>query len=159
MLRKSLFWGLTLLLIAAIVNLIIRRPRPEKEQISKPVEVVRDAQPSPTRVLAPRDLEIVQSSMELVREGTANQLYSGRHEIEIRNIGKVAYREIGLRIVYFDRVGKVLTTKTQPLIKIILPGTTLKLPNILMTDIPASAVSCRVTTLYADVGSVSESGR
>jgi hypothetical protein len=158
MIRKSLFLGLTLVLIVALINLIIRGRRLEKEKSSKLVEVVKDSEPTPTRVLAPQDLEIIQSTMKLVREAAVKQLPTARHEIEIRNVGKVSYGEIQLRVVYLDRNGKVLTTKTRSIAQTILPGITLKFADILIDGVPASAAACRVTIVYADMGLAAQTG-
>ncbi|MBP1624567.1 MAG: hypothetical protein H6Q07_2587, partial [Acidobacteria bacterium] len=53
MIRKSLFWGLTLVLVVALISLIVRGRRLEKQQAGKSVEVVQESEPSPIRVLAP----------------------------------------------------------------------------------------------------------
>ncbi len=154
MIRKSLFWGLTLVLVVALINLIIRGRRLEKQQARQRVEVVQEAKPTPTRVLAPKDLEIVQSAVRL--EGATSgktESQAARHEIELHNKGTVAYGKIQLDFGYFDRNGKVLTTRTQAVEQTILPGATLKIADIRIDGLPLSAVDSRVAIAYADIGS------
>ena len=157
MLRKSLFWGLTLVLVVVIVNLVVRGRRLEKEKADQVVEVVQESKPSPTRVLGPQDLDIVQSKMIL--EGASDmkpQSHAARHEIEIRNNGDVAYGEILLRFSYLDGMGKVRATKTQSVIRTLMPGAALVLSDILIDSIPASTADCRVSVVYADIGHAPE---
>ena len=69
MLRRSLFWGLTLMLGAVLVWLIINGRREEARQAAGPTEVVKTANLSATRVAAPSDLEVVGSSVEASTKG------------------------------------------------------------------------------------------
>jgi len=153
MVRKSLFWGLTLVLVVALINLIIRGRRLEKLQASQLVEVVKEAKPTPTRVLAPKDLEIVQSALRLEGVGGGKiESQTARHEIEIHNKGTVPYATIQLDLNYLDHSGKVLATLTQAVKQVILPGATLKIADIRIDGAPLSAVNSRVTIAYADIG-------
>jgi hypothetical protein len=153
MIRKSLFWGLTLVLMVALINLIIRGRRLEKQQSGRFAEDVRESQPTPTRVLVPRDLEIVQAKMRLEAQGSGKDRYqTARHEIEIRNNGKVPYGGIQLSFDYLDRSGKVLATKTQSVAQTILPGTSEKLPDIKVEGLAASTADFQAAILYADIG-------
>jgi hypothetical protein len=146
MIRKSLFWGLTLVLVVALVSLIIRGRRMEKELAAQPTEAVQQVPPTPTRVLAPQDLEIVSSTMQLKPDHIAS------HDIEIQNHGSVPYGGILLKFVYLDRAGKPLTTKTYALEKtVIRPGFGLKVPRIIIQEIPASAERLQVSVKYADL--------
>jgi len=153
MLRKYLFLGLTLVLVVALVNLIIRGRRLEKQQASRRVEVVEQSKPTATRVLAPQDLEITQSKMWFEEAaGGRNQSQTARHEIEIRNNGHVAYSRIQLSFEYLDRRGNVSSTKTHPITRTILPGAELKVSDIRIEGLPGSAASSRVAIVYADIG-------
>jgi hypothetical protein len=146
MIRKSLFWGLTLVLVAALVILVIRGRKMEKEQAEQPVEVVRQAPSSPTRVLAPQDLDITAATMQ----PQPNQAVL--HAVEIKNHGSVPYGGILLRFVYQDRAGNWLLTKTYSLNKIvILPGLGVKVPEIEIKEIPAAAEKFQVGVQYADM--------
>lgn len=153
MLRRSLFWGLTLVLIVALTVLIIRGCRLEKKQARQLVETVEEAKPTSTRVFAPRDLKIVQSKMELetkVNRETSSQ--TALHEVEIYNGGNVSYREIQLKFVYLSRGGKELEVRIHPVVQTIPPGSTVKLANIEVDNIPSSAAILQTTIIYADIG-------
>jgi hypothetical protein len=152
MIRKSLFWGLTVVLIVALVNLIIRGRRLEKQQARQLVEVVQESRPTSTRVLAPRDLEIVQSKMRLEEADGKTRSQIARHEIEIRNNGKIPYSGIQLGFDYLDRSGKLLSTKTQSLARSIEPGGDLKLVEIVVSGLPLPTISFRVVVVSADIG-------
>jgi hypothetical protein len=159
MIRKYLFWGLTLVLVVALVNLIIRGRRLEKQQVDRLVEVVQDSEPTATRVLRPQDFEILQSKMLLEQEpGSKKQSRTARHEIEIRNKGKVSYSGIQLSFDYLDRSGRALGTKTRAVVQTILPGATLKIAEIKVDGIPISTVDSRVAIVYADIGQETKSG-
>ena len=151
MIRKSLFWGLTLVLAVALMSLIIRGHRLEKEQARQMVEVVRESKASPTRVFAPQDLQIIQASMQLEKDsGNKENGRAVRHKIEIRNSGNVPYANILLRLYYVSRSGKELATTTYLVSQRILPGATLS-TEALVADIPASTVDSRVAIISADL--------
>jgi len=159
MIRKSLFWGLTLVLLAALVNLIIRGRRLEKHEAAQLVEVVQQSTPSPTRVLAPQDLEILRSEMRLeTQSGEEAQSRTDHHGFEIRNNGKVAYRGMRLSLEYLDSGGKVLVTRAQTLAQPLVPGATLKLDDIRVEGLPVSTASCRAAVSYADIRAELRSG-
>lgn len=146
MIRKSLFWGLTLVLVVALVSLIIRGRQMEKRQAARPVEVTRQAPSSPVRVLEPRDLEIVRTTMQLMPGHIAH------HEVEIRNRGSVSYGGTLLKIVYQDRAGKALSIKTTALDKAIIPpGSSFKAPRIEFREVPASTEKFQVSIQYAEM--------
>jgi hypothetical protein len=154
MIRKSLFWGLTLVLVVALVFLMVRGRRMEKKQSGRLVEAIQQSKSTPTRVLGPQDLEIIQSKMHLQGEaGATKPFLAAHHEIEIRNNGNVPYGEIQLRFAYLDRSGKVLITKTHSATQGILPGAILKLADIMVDGLPAATTSFRVTVAYADIRS------
>jgi hypothetical protein len=150
MIRKSLFWGLTLVLVVALISLIIRGRRLEKEQAQQMVEVARESKPTPTRVFAPQDLQIVQSRMQLETEpGHKDRI--ARHEIEIRNSGNIPYSDIQLMFDYASRAGKQLATRTRSIPQKILPGDTINITDIAVTDIPASTADSKVSIVSADL--------
>ncbi len=152
MIRKSLFLGLTLVLIVALIALIVRGYKMEKEQVHKPSEAVEEAKPTPTRVLAPQDLEIVEMKTVLEKEGDEKgPSRIARHDIEIRNNGKVAYGDIQLRFVYFSLGHKTLRTKIYSANQIIPPEKILKLDNIRISDIPIAAVTSKASIICADI--------
>ncbi len=157
MLRKTLFWGLTLVLMVVLVNLILRERKLEKERARQMVEIVQESKPSATRVLGAQDLEIVQSKMILESEsGTKLQSRSARHEIVIRNNGTLPYGEIQLKFEYFDKGGKTLLTKTHSIARTLMPGATVELSEILIDDLPDSIANSRVAIAFADIGHAPE---
>ncbi len=158
MIRKWLFWGLTLLLVAVLVSLIVQGHRLEKQKADQPVEIVQESTPSATRVFAPRDIQLLQSDLRLEeRTDNSGQRSIARHEIELRNSGTVAYDEIQLSFDYKDRNGKVLASRTHSIAQTILPDSTLKLVDIVIDNIPKPTSDFSVSILYADLARASVS--
>jgi len=145
MIRKSFFWGLTLVFVVALVSLILRGCHMEKQQSAKPDEIVQQSQSSPTKVLRPEDLQIVSSTMQRGNSRTA-------HEIEIRNNGIVRYSGIQLAFTYLNQAGKVLLKKTHVLDGVsIPPGSSFTARNVSVEGVPASAAKLQVSILSADM--------
>ena len=161
MLRKSLFWGLTVVLVAALVSLIVQGRRLEKQQAGgKVMEVIQESRPSPTRILAPRDLEIVQQKMLLEKASDGkSQHQTARHEMEILNKGTVAYGRVQLNFEYLDRSGKLLATGNHVVEEAILPGTALRLADIIVEGLPVAIADCRTAIVYAELGPASKTER
>jgi hypothetical protein len=152
MIRRSLFWGLTLVLAAALVSLIVRGRRLEKEQAQQMVEVVRESKATPTRVFAPQDLQIVQARMQLEKDpGGKGRIRTAQHEIEIRNNGSVPYSDIQLEFDYVSHTGKELATRMHLIPQRILPGATLSTTDILVTEIPASTADSKAVIISANL--------
>jgi hypothetical protein len=146
MIRKSLFWGLTLVLVIALVSLIIRGRQIEKRQSEKSVETVKQSLSSPTKVLHPDDLQVVNSAMQ--REDRGSVL----HEIQIHNSGSVPYSGIYLSFVYLNQAGTVVLAKTQPLNNVsILPEKDYSATNVQVEGVPSAAVRFQISVLSADV--------
>jgi hypothetical protein len=151
MIRTSLFWGLILVLVAALISLIVRGRRLEKEQAQQTVEVVRESKATPTRIFAPHDLQMIQARMRLEKDpGGNDKIRAARHEVAIRNSGDVPYSDIQLKFDYMSRNGKELATRTQSIPQRISPGATLNTEAIL-TDIPASTADSKVAIISADL--------
>ncbi len=151
MMRKYLFWGLTLVLVAAMIILIIRGRNLEKQEMNQVVEIIKESKSSATRVWAPRDIKIVQAKMQLVQAAGKVNLISAKNEIEIRNNGKTTYSGIQLSLAYLDGKAKVLTTRLHAVEQTIPPGADLKLSDIKMEDLPASVTDCRASITYAEI--------
>ncbi len=146
MIRKSVFWGLTLVLVVALVSLVLRGRKFEKQQqAARSAEFVQPSKPTSTRVLAPTDLEIVNSTMHL-QPG-----HAAMPEIEIRNNGTVSYSRVELKFVYVDGAGKTVSTKTHSLDQTIGPGKSIKVTNLPAEGIPASATRFQASVLFADL--------
>ena len=147
MIRKSLFWGLTLILVVAIVNLALRGRRLEKARARQMVEVVQESKPTATRALSPQDLEIMQ-----LKTSIDSQSHTARHEMEIRNIGMIPYSEIRVEFTYRNRQGRILGTKSYSVPQPVLPGTAATIANILIDQVPASAFDSTISITSAAMG-------
>lgn len=159
-LRRYLFLGLTLVLIVALTNLIIRGYRREKEQARQMVETVEEAKPSSTRVFNPQDLRVLKSIMEPqpgIPKG--EPLRNAMPQVEVLNGGSVTYREILLKFVFLSPAGHKLETKTYLINKPIAPGETIRITDIGIKDIPAEASDLETTIVYADIESPKSSSK
>lgn len=111
------------------------------------METVEKSKSTATRVLQPQDLEIVHSQMALEKDaGRAS------HEIEMMNRGNIPYREVGLRLAYLSRSGKVVETRSYAATQTVRPGATLKLTDIRIESLPKSVAGVRISVAYADIG-------
>src|SRR5512139_3023396 len=111
MARRSLFLGLTGMLVVVLVYLVVQGRKQEKQQQKnpRPVELVQESKPTPIRVMAPPDLQIMEAKMEL--SGTAAGLpnesgLSGKHQIVVRNNGQSVYQSVRFRLTYLSRGDK-----------------------------------------------------
>jgi hypothetical protein len=153
MISKYMFGGLTIVLMVALGFLIIRGRKMEKQQERKTTEVIQESKPSPTRVLTPRELKIVQAKMVLFKQSpdkAANQ--SAQHEIEIRNLGPTTYSGIQILFEYLNSKGKTIATKPHSINKALSPGGVLLISDIKIVDLPVSIADCRVIIVSADLG-------
>ena len=152
MMRKWLFLGLTLVLVAVLVSLIVQGHRLEKEKANQPVEIIQESTPTATRVLAPNDIQFLQSGMKLEEKADNSSEFSiARHEVEFRNSGTVSYEKIQLSFNYMDRDGKVLANKTYSVAETIRPQSTLKLLDIAIDDVPKPTADFRAAVIFADI--------
>jgi hypothetical protein len=158
MIRKWVFGGLTIVLVAALAVLIIQGHRLEKEKANQPVEIIQKSTPTATRAFAPKDIQLLDSNMRIEETSDASsQSWIARHEIELKNSGTIAYEKIQLSFDYLDGRGETLTSKTHSVSQEILPGSTIKLDDIVIDDIPPQASDFRVAVVYADIMSRSVS--
>jgi len=151
MIRKWLFWGLTLVLLTTLVLLVIRGRQLESEQAHQLTEVVQVSKPTATRLLAPQDLVIVRSEVRWEDATADGATRSARHRFLFRNDGKIAYSRIGLALAYVNRNGKVLLRKGFSIDQLIAPGSVLETGDVLTENVPGEAVDCRVTVAYCDM--------
>jgi hypothetical protein len=155
MIRKSVFWGLAIVLAVVLVNLVLRGRRLEKQQAGKPVEVIQESASTPTRVLKPKDLEVVRLKMRLEKKAHESPpCLRALHEIEIRNKDKTSYGKIQLKIDYLDRKGKVLAAKPYSAAGPIMPGDILRLADIGIEGLPVHVTDCRISIDYAEMASI-----
>jgi hypothetical protein len=149
MIRRSLFWGLTLMLGAVLVWLIINGRKEEARQATAPAEVVKTASLSPTRVVAPKDLEIVASNaMGAIKASRSEPI----GPIAIRNNGKISYHAIMLSLAYLDGNDRVLDTRSRLVPDTIQPGQSFTVSDFPLEDVPARAVRYRISIAYSNFG-------
>jgi hypothetical protein len=143
---------IVLLALAAVWVVISARRTPTRltpaplPSPSAPHSSVRQLEATLTRVLFPRDLEIVESTPILSGEGDG---VIARHRVVIRNKGKVSYRNVSLEFSYLGRRGRVLATRTH-LVTGPLPAgeavTTLE-----MRGLPANVTASKTKLMHADL--------
>jgi hypothetical protein len=156
MLRRALFFGLTLALIAVVIGLMVRSGRQEKEPASQIMEKIEESVPSATRVLDPRDLKAVLRQIAWEeKKDSAKPSYAARHEIEIRNSGNTPYKEMGLQFVYASRGGKGRATRTCSIAQTIAPGARVKLADVRTDGFSEPARDPGIRVVYADIGTAS----
>lgn len=165
MFRKSLFLGLTLMLAAVLAYLVIEGRRQEKrrQEVPKTVEIVRDSPPSLTRVIAPDDLEIVESRMEIseAAEGKGSApagSLTAIHTFSIRHKGSTRYHSLALKIAYLNSDGSQIITRVVPVSEAPAPGETRSIAGVKSEGIPVGAVKCEARIAYADLESAPTSG-
>lgn len=153
MARKWLFWGLTLVLVAVLVVLIVQGHRLERQKASQLGEVIQNSVPTATRAFSPKDIQVLQSNMKLEESaGKSGKFKIALHEIELHNSGSVPYEKIELRFAYVDRSGKVLASRTHSVTQTIFPDSTVRL-DLRIDDVPLQTTDFRVAVSYADIGS------
>jgi hypothetical protein len=153
-LRKSLFFGLTLVLISVLVYLVVQGYRMDKERLQQgAADVVETIKPTPIRALEPEDLEITAVSMSLDSNAANSQGTTTEHRIEIRNSGDISYYGIQLKLIYLDGSGAELGSQFQQVMEQIPPGLTVLSLKIPSSSIPQGAVDFRSTIVYADMES------
>jgi hypothetical protein len=149
-LRKYLFYGLTLVLLSALIFLVIQGRRLEKEQVRQGNANIQKFKSTPIRVLSPQDLKILNASMTLEPANVPGELPAARHNFEIYNAGTVSYSEIQLRLDYLDAHGEVIASIPYDIKDSIPPGGTLVSNDILIQTIPDATVECRPSIVYGD---------
>jgi hypothetical protein len=109
------------------------------------------------------DIEVVDWGSAVIMPGLVNahthlELTIAHNQIEMRNNGKLPYKEIQLRISYFDNAGKILAVRTHSIAGTIVPGSTLKFADIGIDNIPESTTGFRISIACADIGFVHSLG-
>jgi len=146
MLRKSLFLGLTLMLGAILVWLVINGRKEEVRQVAVPSEIVKTARLSPTRIVAPADLEVSESPTQ----GPPKTGALGA--VAIRNRGKVAYHNVLLQIACLANDGKILDTRTRLVVESVPPGQSITLADVALDNIPKGTIRFGLSIVYCDLG-------
>jgi hypothetical protein len=147
MFRKALFGGLTLMLAAVLVWLIIKGRQEEARQAAAPKEIFKTAKSSATRVVAPNDLDAIDpsGSGRTPKAGTLGQ-------VTIRNRGNSTYHNVMLKVSYLDGAGNVLDTKNRLVLDTIEPGQDFAVGEISAENAPKGTSRCSVSILYSELG-------
>jgi len=162
MIRRVLFLGLTAALMGVIALLVVQSRRREPSTPSRPVEIVRVAPSTPTRVVAPHDLEVLEPALALgpaaPRPDTGGGSEPGRpagqdarHTVSLRNRGRLAYRDVVLEVTYLDARGKPAGVRRHRVAGPIPPGERIAVEPWVESSIAGSAVRARVRALFADL--------
>ena len=157
MFRKSIFWGLTLMLGTLLVWLVVRA-RKQEAQIATapaPTEIVRSAKPSPTRVIAPKDLDAGQSQVQFASMVSGASKSGGRSallHVVIRNRGSVPYHNVMLKLTWIGASGKAIDSQTHLVPDTIQPGQTLDDGEVALEGAPGGSVKCTIAILHSDLG-------
>jgi hypothetical protein len=155
MIRKSVFWGLTLVLVAVLVWLIVQSRRLEKQSTPTVTEVVKTAQSSPIRLVAPQDLKVVRSEVRFIKPATENAPIADPQpaaelEVSIENRGPDPYINVQLRFTFLGGANNALGSQNHLVDKPLPPGQTTTVGIIKVDDVPKNAVKCGVTIVSAD---------
>ena len=147
MLRKALFGGLTVMLAGVLVWLIIKGRQEEARQAAAPTEIFKTARSSSTRVVAPNDLDALDSP------GTGGAPKAGTlGQVTIRNRGNSTYHNVMLKLSYLNVTGKVLHTLNQLVPNTVEPGQSFEVGEISAENAPGGASRCSVSILYSELG-------
>jgi hypothetical protein len=155
MIRKSVFWGLTVVLVAVLVSLIVRSRHLETKSAPKTTEIVKTAQSSPIRILAPQDLYVVGSKTKFVKllaesAPIVDAQAAAELEVTVENRGSAPYAGVQLRLTYVDNKNKTLGFRDYLVEKPLLPGQTTSTGIIRLDDVPQNALKCDVSIFAAD---------
>ncbi|NLV32398.1 MAG: hypothetical protein GXY47_14745 [Acidobacteria bacterium] len=149
MIRRTLFFAITLILVAVLAGLVFRGCQREKERTDGMAELTRESPPSPVRVFAPGDLEVVRSDFAL--KAAPGGAAAASHDVEIRNHGTLPYQGFRLEFVYLDARGDTLARETCTQERSLPPGDVLVISGIELAPVPASAVRVEASVLSADL--------
>ncbi len=161
MIRKSIFLGLTIVLGAVLASIVLKARREEAAKPPPaPAEFVRTAKTTATRVIAPRDLEISKSNVELMASDGGQADSAGRFalcRVEIHNLGRISYRDTVLKLTCRDRAGNILGGPAHSLPDVVEPGGILLLDDLKLEHLPEGAFRCSLRILHSDI--VAEAAR
>ena len=155
MFRKSIFWGLTMMLATVLIWLVVQARKQEAKTATAPAEIVRSAKSSPTRVIAPKDLDAGESQVEFASMVSGAPKSGGRSallHIVIRNRGAVPYHNVMLKLTWVGASGKAIDSQTHMVRDTIEPGQTLTDGDVALEDVPNGSVKCTIVILHSDLG-------
>ena len=148
--RRLIFLPLIAVLALALGWMIVRAPEKTPSTAPPSVEDVRKSKPTLTRVLRPKDLQIVDATMEL-SQSSSDGTVDASHFVVVRNDGEPAYRNITLAFAYLTKEGKALETRTHLISDPLLPGKTVSVQQVVMKALPRGTSTCTPTVLHADI--------
>jgi len=154
MVRKSIFLGLTLMLGAVLISLIVKA-RKEDRLSKRVVEFVKESAPTATRVISPADLRIADSNMKLFdsddKASRGGRAATASHSVVVQNTGSVAYAGVRIEFSYLGPGGKLLGRKSYSCVVMIPPGEGTTLDNIILKDVPYGTTRSTARILSADL--------
>jgi hypothetical protein len=153
MFRKTLFGGLTLMLVACLIWLIIRGRQQEARLAAVPGEIVKTARSTSTRVVAPGDLEAVLSQPPAGSSLAPRSL----GKVTLRNLGGQTYHNVMLTLSFVDAGGKALGAQNHLVRESIGPGQTFVAGEISADNAPSGTTRCDIRILYSELGSADRS--
>jgi hypothetical protein len=156
-----MFYGITLILLIAIIFLLMRGRTAEKERVAQQnsrLEEIAVEPSSPVRAILPRDLEIVEAKVSWTRNPGEKDAAAARHDITIRNIGEGSYASLWLRIEYINEKKHSVEIRTHEINESLPPGGTLRASDVTIDGLPDAAADFRVNILSADLGRSAENG-
>ena len=153
MVRRQIFYGITLVLLVAVIFLLMRGRNAEKERKAQNTKLMEaaSAPPSPVRAILPRGLEIVEAEVSWTRNPDEKDAVTARHDITIRNTGEGSFVGLRLRIEYIDKNGKPVETRTSEVMEALPSGGTLRLSGITVDGLPDAAADFHAVILSADL--------
>ncbi len=154
MFRRSIFLGLMVLLGSVLAYMVLSARKQEKRISSPPAEIVRQSKPSATRVLAPPELQVLDSTVEILPpspgSGPAAEI-AARYSVTVRNQGTSRYKGFMLKFECLAASGNSVETRSLQISQELPPGGTVRLQDLLMEGLPVKVRRCSVSLAWADL--------
>jgi hypothetical protein len=154
MFRRSIFLGLMILLGSVLVYMILSARKQEKRVASSPTEIVRQSMPSATRVLAPPDLQVTESTMEILAPAAGSRPtaeVSARHSVTLKNRGSGHYKAFMLRFNYLTASGNSVDIRSRQFSLDLPAEGTVRLQDLLTEGLAGRVKRCSVSVAWADL--------
>jgi hypothetical protein len=133
-----------------LVYLVLQSRREEARVVRKtPVEIVREAEPTATRAIAPRDL--VADDCRVSEKNGPPGSTAAALQVQLRNEGQSTYSNVMLRFSHIGRGNRVLGTSDYLVRATLKARAVLDLKDVAVESIPSGANRCEARVLYADV--------
>lgn len=154
MIRRQILFGITLVLLAVILFMLLRGHKMEKEraeQNTKKMGELVSASPVSVRAILPHDLEIVKATASWTRNPDDEGTVAAHHDLIIRNTGEASYVSLWLRMEYINEEKKPVEIRTYEVKKKLPSGETLHVSDIVIDGLPDAASDFRANILSADM--------